>query len=188
MIAGALFLWLFLFRGQAFSWKRASLCVCASGASLLSALFLVPEKHWLCHGLFLVLLAITWIDVHELWIPDVLTLLVVPFGYLLSDAAWLERCLCGILLGGGFWPLRMLWPGCIGWGDVKLCTAAAFALGVDFLYGLQLGVIAAGGHAGILLIRKRVTLQTRLPFGPWIALSIVLTLCINGCAQRHFLL
>ena len=70
MIAGALFLWLFLFRGQAFSWKRASLCVCASGASLLSALFLVPEKHWLCHGLFLVLLAITWIDVHELWIPD----------------------------------------------------------------------------------------------------------------------
>ena len=91
-------------------------------------------------------------------------------------------------LGGCFWLLWMLWPGCIGWGDVKLCTAAAFALGVDFLYGLQLGVIAAGGHAGILLIRKRVTLQTRLPFGPWIALSIVLTLCINGCAQRHFLL
>ena len=117
-----------------------------------------------------------------------LTLLVVPFGYLLSDAAWLERCLCGILLGGGCWLLWTLWPGCIGWGDVKLCTAAAFALGVDFLYGLQLGVIAAGGHAGILLIRKRVTLQTRLPFGPWIALSIVLTLCINGCAQRHFLL
>lgn len=49
-------------------------------------------------------------------------------------------------------------------------------------------VIAVGGHAGILLIRKRVTLQTRLPFGPWIALSIVLALCINGCAQRHFLL
>ncbi|MFR9254176.1 MAG: hypothetical protein ACLVJ6_00780 [Merdibacter sp.] len=62
MIAGALFLWLFCFAGRRFRGSGPRF-VCASGASLLSALFLVPEKRWLCHGLFLVLLAITWIDV-----------------------------------------------------------------------------------------------------------------------------
>lgn len=180
MLVGSLFLWWWLYRGKAVTWRRALCCVGSALFAMLSALFTARESGsvWLCYALFLVLVAIVWIDAQHLWIPDTLVVLVVALGSLLRAIPLQERLLCTGVLGGSLWLLCRLWRGCIGWGDVKLCSAAAFALGRNGFCGLSFGVIAAGAYAILLLWKGRARLQTKIPFGPWIVLGIAYALWI----------
>lgn len=177
---GTLVLWLGCLHAQAVrdAKKRFALCfVCALSACLLAAQGAPTMACFLLrYALFLLLALIALIDGARQYIPDVLTLLILPLAACLRDIALMQRLWCAIGIGGSLCLLCVLWKGCLGWGDVKLCTALGAALGLDFLAGLRWSVTAAGVYAGILLGRGRVKPGTRLAFGPWIVLGAALAL------------
>jgi len=129
------------------------------------------------------LLALAWIDVLTLRLPDALTLPLVLAG--LAEALWLDpEALTDRALGAalGYTAFRLLaWAyrllrgrDGLGQGDAKLLAAAGAWLGAAMLADVVL-VAAVGGllFAGLLALAGRpVNGSTRLPFGPFLAVGV----------------
>jgi leader peptidase (prepilin peptidase) / N-methyltransferase len=124
------------------------------------------------------------IDVREHRLPN---RWVLP-GYVVLPVAFLVACVVGAswtslgraLLGGAvlfvsYLLLRMLGQGGMGGGDVKLAGVLGIALGWVGWGALAVGAIAGfvlGGVYGvILLLSRRATAKTAVPFGPWMLLG-----------------
>jgi leader peptidase (prepilin peptidase)/N-methyltransferase len=145
---------------------------------------------------FLVLLALAslllaWIDLRHGIIPDWLNLAIAGLGLVriavLDD--WtlaLGAAAQGILTGAIVWLLRWLYfrlrqrQG-LGLGDVKLLAAAAIWVGIAGIPMLLLvASLAALVAAGVLhLAGEKMTRQTALPFGPFLALGLLTTLALQ---------
>jgi len=145
---------------------------------------------------FLVVLALAslllaWIDLRRGIIPDWLNLMIATLGLariaILDD--WplaLGAAAEGILTGAIVWLLRWLYfrlrqrQG-LGLGDVKLLAAAAIWVGIAGIPMLLLvASLAALAAAGILhLTGEKMTRQTALPFGPFLALGLLTTLALQ---------
>ena len=146
--------------------------------------------------LFLVLLALAslllaWIDLRRGIIPDWLNLAIailglariaIPDGWALALGAALE----GVLTGAIVWLLRWLYYRLrqrqgLGLGDVKLLAAAAVWVGIAGIPMLLLvASLAALAAAGVLhLTGEKMTRQTALPFGPFLALGLLTTLTLQ---------
>lgn len=133
---------------------------------------------WASCTLGWVLLALAVIDLHEEWLPDVLTLPLLAGGLLvngLEDPANLPGDIIGAAAGYlVFAAIRFLyrrWRGRdgLGLGDAKLLAAAGAWLSweslpsvvlIAALIGLAMALLAAS-RAG-----RRIALDQRLPFGP----------------------
>jgi leader peptidase (prepilin peptidase)/N-methyltransferase len=133
--------------------------------------------------LFIFLVPITFIDIDRQIIPDKLTVpgfilgLALVFGF--HFLSW-KQVLSGILLPGpslwllGLGATALLKKEALGFGDVKLLMMAGVFLGFwGVLLSLFLGAVSAvvflaGGSA-----MKRLDLRDRIPFGPFIALGII---------------
>ena len=86
--------------------------------------------------------------------------------------------LLGILLGAGFlFLIAVIFDGGMGGGDIKLLAAIGAFFGMKFT-GVVLGLsFAIGAVGGILLIVTKIKgRKDFIPFGPYIALSCLLTL------------
>lgn len=80
-----------------------------------------------------------------------------------------DAVLGGLFGGGLLWLLRGLTHGGVGLGDVKLAGAIGLWLGWPALLpGLGIAFLA-GGLFGSWLLLRGSSLQTRLPFGPFLA-------------------
>jgi leader peptidase (prepilin peptidase)/N-methyltransferase len=145
---------------------------------------------------FLVLLALAslllaWIDLRRGIIPDWLNLAIAVLGLarIAITDDWplaLSAAAEGILTGAIVWLLRWLYfrlrrrQG-LGLGDVKLLAAAAIWVGIaDIPMLLLVASLAALAAAGILhLAGEKMTRQTALPFGPFVALGLLATLALQ---------
>ena len=145
---------------------------------------------------FLVLLALAslllaWIDLRRGIIPDWLNLAIAVLGLarIATTDDWplaLSAAAEGILTGAIVWLLRWLYfrlrrrQG-LGLGDVKLLAAAAIWVGIAGIPLLLLvASLAALAAAGILhLAGEKMTRQTALPFGPFLALGLMATLALQ---------
>jgi leader peptidase (prepilin peptidase) / N-methyltransferase len=145
---------------------------------------------------FLVLLALAslllaWIDLRRGIIPDRLNLAIAVLGlariWILED--WvlaLSAAAEGVLTGAIVWLLRWLYfrlrqhQG-LGLGDVKLLAAAAIWVGIAGIPMLLLvASLTALAAAGVLhLAGAKLTRQTVLPFGPFLALGLLTTLALQ---------
>jgi leader peptidase (prepilin peptidase) / N-methyltransferase len=145
---------------------------------------------------FLVLLALaslllTWIDLRRGIIPDWLNLAIAALGLariaILDD--WtlaLSAAAEGVLTGAIVWLLRWFYfrlrqrQG-LGFGDVKLLAASAIWVGIAGIpMMLLVASLAALAAAGVLhLTGERMTRQTALPFGPFLALGLLATLALQ---------
>jgi leader peptidase (prepilin peptidase) / N-methyltransferase len=145
---------------------------------------------------FLVLLALAslllaWIDLRRGIIPDWLNLAIAALGLartaILDD--WtlaLSAAAEGVLTGAIVWLLRWLYfrlrqrQG-LGFGDVKLLAASAIWVGIAGIpMMLLVASLAALAAAGVLhLTGERMTRQTALPFGPFLALGLLATLALQ---------
>jgi len=145
---------------------------------------------------FLVLLALAclvlaWIDFRRGIIPDWLNLLVGGAGlaqaWLLED--WdsaLGAALAGLIIGAVVFTLRWLYFRLrghhgLGLGDVKLLAASAVWIGVagipmQLLVGSVTALIAA---IALHVTGRTMTRQTALPFGPFLALGLLVTLALQ---------
>ncbi len=135
---------------------------------------------------FVLLVILIW-DLRYMIIPDGLVvgglvLAVIYFGYrylispdfLMSVNTDLTRnFLGGLIVGGFFYILFMISRGrWIGGGDVKLGFLLGFLVGwkMSYLF-LMLAYILGAIPAVYLLLTKKVTAKTKIPFGPFLILA-----------------
>jgi len=145
---------------------------------------------------FLVLLALAnlllaWIDLRRGIIPDWLNAAIAVLGLariaMLDGWAFaLSAAAEGVLTGAIVWLLRWLYfrlrqrQG-LGLGDVKLLAAAAIWVGIAGIPMLLLvaSLTALAAAAVLHLAGEKMTRQTALPFGPFLALGLLATLALQ---------
>ncbi len=137
---------------------------------------------WLYLAALSVALTLVDVDVHRL--PDVLVLPSYPVAAALlvvgagAAGEWerLPRAAGGALaLWALYRGLKLVHPGGMGWGDVKLSGLLGLHLGFVGWGAVVVGAFAAfvlGGVLGLaLLAARRATRRSRIPFGPWMILG-----------------
>ena len=158
--------------------ELAAVAVAASAAAVLSGWLL-----WASLALGWTLLTMAAIDLRHYWLPDRLTLPLIPAGLLVTwlvDPAGLADHALGALAGflafaGIAWAYRRLRRRAgLGLGDAKLLAAAGAWLGWPALPGLV--VVAASLALAIALVRaasgERLAAATQIAFGPYLALAL----------------
>ncbi|MCC3272912.1 A24 family peptidase [Arthrobacter zhangbolii] len=159
----------------------------AGGAA--AALLLCLALGWF--GVLAVRLSLA--DIRTRRLPNVLILPSYPAAGLLLGGASLaagepER-VGGLLVGsaalwGGFFALRLLNPAGLGFGDVKLAGLLGLYLGFLGAGHVFAGVVAtfvAGGLWGAgLILSRRGTGRTAVPFGPFLFLGAAVAMLAPG--------
>ncbi|MGJ4939439.1 prepilin peptidase [Bradyrhizobium sp. HKCCYLS1011] len=136
-------------------------------------------------------LALAWIDFRAGIIPDAINLAIAVLGAARAAAlgGWsglAQAAAEGIVIGALIWLLRRLYfmlrglQG-LGLGDVKLLAASALWVGAEGIPTqlLVASVAALLAAAGLQLGGQAMTRQTALPFGPFLALGLLVTLALQ---------
>ncbi len=132
-----------------------------------------------------VLVAIVFIDLKEMIIPDSLVLCILVLSimhksinyFLYSISPDLIGSILGLLVASGlFLAIVILSRGGMGGGDVTLVGALGFVLGVKYiLLNIFLSFILGAIISIILLATKIKTRKDPIPFGPFIVLGFFIT-------------
>lgn len=164
----------------------------ASGWLLVQrvGLYLPNLLRMLLLGVLLAAAASVDIQTHRIPNPIVLGIAAVYAGctaldFLLSGADALPMMLNGLISAavffGVFLLLRAVSRGGIGYGDIKLITAAALILGVYGTFGFLLfSHVLAAVAAVVLLVSKKATRKDGLPFGPFFYLGYLLMILMGA--------
>ena len=134
-----------------------------------------------------ILLAMSIIDYDYLIIPDGMQILILLIGlgykvintYISNTPFPYLDSLLGLLIGGGFFLLvAVVSNGGMGGGDIKLMGVLGFWLGLrTTLLMMLLSFIIGGVLSIILLVLKKKGRKESIPFGPFIAIATVVTIC-----------
>jgi leader peptidase (prepilin peptidase)/N-methyltransferase len=140
--------------------------------------------------LYLASALLAWFDLRRGIIPNWVNLAIAVIGLaraVLLDgwAAALGAGCEGVVIGAVVWLLRRLYfrfrkfHG-LGLGDVKLLAASGIWIGAAGVpVQLLIASLAALAAAGVMQLAGRtMTRQTSLPFGPFLALGLLLTLAL----------
>jgi leader peptidase (prepilin peptidase)/N-methyltransferase len=113
----------------------------------------------------------------QLIAPSYWVIIVLLLGAAVIDGSFAEvkgAFLGWVVMGGFYYVLWRLGPG-LGYGDVRLSGLLALCLGFlgwgQLVTGLYSGFLLAGVASAILLVAKRASLKTQLPFGPYMMLG-----------------
>ncbi len=131
-------------------------------------------------------LVITIIDIRHYLIPDgavaAIFLSAIPLAAMraayFSDALYdlAAALVCALILGACWYLSRGRW---MGFGDVKLILATSFFVGFPASILAFVFAFWTGALVGVaLLLLKRTTLKSPLPFGPFILLGAALSLLV----------
>jgi leader peptidase (prepilin peptidase)/N-methyltransferase len=139
------------------------------------------------------LLVIIFIDIHHQIIPDRISLpgIVVGFaGSFFNETVTWQQSGLGILLGGGvlyavaFCYFAVTKREGMGGGDIKLLAMIGAFLGWQSLLYVLFSSSLAGSAVGVVaMLKQRKGGQTRIPFGPFLALG---ALSFLFCRQQIF--
>lgn len=174
IVFGSLFLaGILLWSRIQLGWSHWSVCGAISFFLTMMIEMNVPYVAFRKYLLLLILAAIGLIDYYLMIIPDMLILAFILLSIPFSSCELAQRIISIVIVFFIYMILRKWKENCIGWGDVKLCMAAAFAYGYAFLSAMRYSILVGGVFALFILLTKRVNLQTRLPFAPWIVFAIL---------------
>lgn len=133
------------------------------------------------------------IDLRQHRLPNAYTLTAIPaVAVLLALAAFIEQdastftraIVAGIGLLLVFLVLHIVNPSGMGLGDVKLAASMGLVLGWRswdaVLWGTALGFFAAAVVAIALLVTKRATMKSAVPFGPFMLLGTWLAIAAGA--------
>ena len=128
--------------------------------------------------------ALSFIDIEHHRLPNSIVLpsylvaaaLFSAASILTGDYGSLLRAAIGMAaMGAGYFALAFLWKGGMGFGDVKLAGVLGIYLGWSGWGSLVVGSLGAfflGGIFGVILILVRKgTRKSGIPFGPWMLLG-----------------
>jgi leader peptidase (prepilin peptidase)/N-methyltransferase len=132
--------------------------------------------------LFSALVVVTFIDLSHQIVPDRITLPGMIVGALAAATvlpAGLINALIGIFLGGGlFYLVAVLSRGGMGGGDIKLIAMIGAFLGWrDVLLTIFIAALAGSVVGLYLMVVKGKGRKYPVPFGPFLALGAVVSLC-----------
>lgn len=144
-----------------------------------------------------VLIVITFIDLNEMIIPDILVVIILilsilykGFNYFIYGISLsLFSSLSGLLLAGGiFLAIVLLSKGGMGGGDVTLIASLGFVLGTKYiLLNIFLSFILGAIISIFLLVTKIKGRKDPIPFGPFIILGFYITvLWGNSIVNMYF--
>jgi len=129
----------------------------------------------------LVLLLVTVTDLEHKLIPNRAIMPAIALAALASPLHFAERWPLALLGGAigfvffyaAFWiGERTIGRGALGFGDVKLATFVGLISGFpEIIVGLIVALFAGGAISLLLLLTRRATLRTAIPYGPFIAIG-----------------
>jgi leader peptidase (prepilin peptidase)/N-methyltransferase len=156
--------------------------IAAIAVAAWAAAAVAPGEVWWACGLGWTLLTLGWIDVRAGILPDVLTLPLLAAGlaatWALAPDSLGDRAVAAaagyLSLAAIAWTYRRFrGRDGLGMGDAKLLASIGAWLGLSDIPIALLLAACAGlvGVGGAVLLGKRVTASTSIPFGPYLALS-----------------
>lgn len=124
-------------------------------------------------------------DLDQRLLPDVITLPLVgyavlvyalganPFILSIEELAWAAAA--AVVIPAGLFLLAIPFgQGAIGQGDLKLLLSAGILAGATKLfYGLIVGAALAGLIVGVLVLVRRISLQSYVPYGPFLIAGLM---------------
>jgi len=142
------------------------------------------------------LVTIIWIDIHHQIIPDVISITGILFGLgfsFFSPLITWQDSLIGIAAGGGFfyavsftYYLLRGHEG-LGGGDIKLLAMLGAFLGWQSLFFIIFASSLSGSAVGLMAMRsQKKGGLTRIPFGPFLAVSGLCYLLLHSQIQDLF--
>ena len=135
--------------------------------------------------------ALAWIDLRRGIIPDRLNLAIASLGVarIAMLGGWTAVYIAsfeGLVIGAAVWLFRRLYFAVrqyqgLGLGDVKLLAASGIWIGITGVpMQLLIAAVTALAAAGAMqLAGQTVTRQTPLPFGPFLALGLIITVALQ---------
>ena len=164
---------------------RTVVCIVIGAAALavLPGRFSDPVQLALFTAWFLALTTLLATDLDQRLLPDLITLPLVPLAALAAitgidplphDSFGLAGAVAvAILLPLGMYLLSIPFgPGAIGMGDLKLLFSVGLLSGlVRTITGVVAGAFLAGIVIALLLVARRITLKSFIPFGPFLVLG-----------------
>ncbi|MFE9027587.1 prepilin peptidase [Streptomyces iakyrus] len=136
---------------------------------------------------------LTVVDFRVRRLPDPLTLpfaaaalVLLGLTALVPEHAghWTTALLGSLALGGGYFVLFLVNPAGMGFGDVKLALGAGAALGwygwPTVMLGTFAGFLLGALYGAALVITRRATRKTAIPFGPFLITGAFLGLLVGA--------
>jgi leader peptidase (prepilin peptidase)/N-methyltransferase len=171
----------------------AELVTAVSFAALALRLGVSPVLPAFCY-LAAVGVALAIIDIQHQRLPDALTLTSYPVALVLLGLAALGTAdggrhvldaLIGMVAVGLFYLLQaVIYPAGMGWGDVKLSGLIGLYLGwlgaAVTVEGLLAGYLLAAATGIGLLVARRATRKSQLPFGPFMLAGALAAILASG--------
>lgn len=97
---------------------------------------------------------------------------------------WTTALLGSLALGGGYFVLFLINPAGMGFGDVKLALGTGAALGwygwPTVMLGTFAGFLLGALYGAALVITRRATRKTAIPFGPFLITGAFLGLLVGA--------
>jgi prepilin signal peptidase PulO-like enzyme (type II secretory pathway) len=132
-------------------------------------------------GYFLALTLLLATDLDQRLLPDLVTLPLIVVTLIAAVAGWNPlvagqlgwAVLAALAIPGFLFAVSIPFgTGAIGIGDLKLLVSVGLLTGLArSIAGLVVGALAAGAVIGVLLVLRRVTLRTYIPFGPFLIIG-----------------
>lgn len=132
---------------------------------------------------FAALILLLATDLDQRLLPDLVTLPLIPLAgfvvlvgldpFVQGSSALLAAVAIAIVVPAGLWVLAIPFgPGAIGMGDLKLLVSVGLVSGLArTVAGLIAGALIAGLVLVVLLVSRRITSRTYVPFGPFLILG-----------------
>ena len=170
---------------------RTLVVVLLGGASLAALPVRVADlgQVLLFGGYFLVLTLLLATDLDQRLLPDVVTLPLIGVTLVVAVAGWSPlvagqlglAVLAAVAIPGFLFAVSIPFgEGAIGIGDLKLLVSVGLLTGLArSIAGLVVGALAAGVVIGLLLVLRRVTLRTYIPFGPFLIIGAFWAVLVN---------
>ena len=132
-------------------------------------------------GYFLALILLLATDLDQRLLPDLVTLPLIAVTLVLAVGGWNPlvsgqlglAVVAALAIPGFLFAVSIPFgSGAIGIGDLKLLVSVGLLTGLArSVAGLVVGALAAGVVIGVLLVLRRVTLRTYIPFGPFLIIG-----------------
>jgi leader peptidase (prepilin peptidase)/N-methyltransferase len=127
------------------------------------------------------MIAVAFIDYDHMIIPNRIVLpgAVIGLGasVALDPRGWWVYLVSSVGAAAFLFALVMLWPGGgMGLGDVKMALFMGAVLGTSIIVGMFLAFLSGSIVGVYLMVVKRATRKTKVPFGPFLALGAVVAM------------
>lgn len=168
--------------------------VAALGGLSLAALALrfdEPVALALFGAFFVALTLLLATDLDQRLLPDVITLPMIPLALgvallglnpLVPPGSLPGALIAALAIPAFFFLVAIPFgAGAIGMGDLKLLVSVGLLTGlVGAVSGVIVGALAAGIILAVLLVARRITLKTYVPFGPFLILGAYWAVLVAG--------